>query len=87
MISKKLTEQEKEVLVILMEECGELIQACSKVLRAGKKKEFISTLAQEVADVEVLIDLVESYGIVPATKSGLYLNKLNNLRKWSDLKV
>lgn len=31
----KLTEAEQERLVLLMEECSEVIQACSKILRHG----------------------------------------------------
>ena len=30
-----MTDAERERLVILMEECGEVIQACSKVIRSG----------------------------------------------------
>ena len=31
-----MTEAERERLVMLMEECGEIIQACAKILRYGR---------------------------------------------------
>lgn len=35
LMGKDVTPQEQERLVRLMEECGEVIQACSKILRWG----------------------------------------------------
>ena len=83
-MNKDLTGQEKEILVILMEECAELTQTCSKILRAGKKKDFISEFEQESADVRVMIDLAESSGLIVSDLKKLYQNKINKLRQWSD---
>ena len=86
-MNKDLTGQEKEILVILREECAELTQTCSKILRAGKKKECMDNFHQEVADVRVMIDLAESSGLVVADLKKLYQNKINKLRRWSDLRL
>ena len=40
-----------ELMIITMEECGELTQACSKVLRTDFKDHALQDLKQEVADV------------------------------------
>jgi len=45
-------------LMLLMEECAELIQACSKMLRDGKNINHLSNFAEEVADVEIVIQQV-----------------------------
>ena len=86
MISKKLTEGEKELLVITMEECGELVQACSKILRFGKEHEHMSNLAKETGDVLCMTDLLDSYGLVSTMQSANHAaEKYEKLRKWSDL--
>ena len=42
---------------MLMEECAELIQATNKVMRKGTEDEkAISNLAEEMADVEIMIE-------------------------------
>ena len=52
-----------ELLVIMMEECGELIQACSKALR---KNEFEDNrnLIEEVGDVYTMIEIMHSFDLV-----------------------
>ena len=51
-----------------MEECGELTQACSKVLRHGTDDpKYINNLIEEMGDVQAMIRILEkSYGIDPA---------------------
>lgn len=52
---KKLTK-----LVITMEECGELIRACSKVLRHGvDDPKYLQNLQEEIADVKAMTMLLE----------------------------
>ena len=52
---KKLTK-----LVITMEECGELIRACSKVLRHGvDDPKYLQNLQEEIADVKAMTMLIE----------------------------
>lgn len=86
-MNKDLTGQEKEILVILMEECAELTQTCSKILRAGKKPDYMANFNQEIADVKVMMDLADSSGLITGDIKQLYQKKINNLRKWSDLRL
>ena len=46
-------------LVIGMEECGELIRACSKVLRHGvSDPKYLENLTSEMGDVQAMISVV-----------------------------
>lgn len=49
-------------LILTMEECGELTQACSKVIRRGGDEKSISDLADEAGDVLCLIELLIKLG-------------------------
>ena len=78
-------------MVITMEECGELAQVCSKVLRSRSQLGFISDknlvkLQQEVADVRSMMDLMYIFGLLDheATNKGIEA-KREKLKKWSDL--
>ena len=86
-----------ELLIITMEECGELTQACSKVLRKrdleerelkGKKtlEESMKDLTKEVADVQCMIELLQTEGLVDwaAIRQGVGEPR-TNLKKWSRL--
>ena len=48
----------EKLLVILMEECGELTQRCSKVLRHGAGHKQMQDIHEEAADVKVLLDIL-----------------------------
>lgn len=54
---KNMTEQQ-ELLIITMEECGELTQACSKVLRMGMNTTNYDQLVEELGDVQCMINLI-----------------------------
>jgi len=80
-----------ELMIITMEECAELTQVCSKLLRKRNTEGEISAetrqnLTSEVADVMCMVDLMEEHGLV---KHGDILegidSKRQKLRKWSDL--
>mgnify|MGYP002725550193 CR=1 FL=1 len=86
-----------ELLIITMEECGELTQACSKVLRKrdleerelkGNKtlEESMKDLAKEVADVQCMIELMQTEGLVDWAdiRQGV-TEKRTKLKKWSRL--
>jgi NTP pyrophosphatase (non-canonical NTP hydrolase) len=46
-------------LVITMEECGELIRACSKVMRHGiEDPKYLSNLIDEMGDVRAMISVL-----------------------------
>ena len=47
------------LLLLTMEECGELIQACSKLYRHDFKEKVRKELSKEIADVEVMINLLK----------------------------
>ena len=56
-INNKL-EYNTELLVITMEECGEMIEACSKAIRC---EDYINNdrLIEEVGDVLCMIDIMK----------------------------
>ncbi len=83
-----------ELMVITMEECGELTQACSKVLRTRENNfssktistEALDDLAKEVADVMCMIELMQEEGLVdPLDISEGIQNKREKLKVWSSL--
>ena len=56
-------------MVITMEECGELIQACSKVLRSRSRLGHIPEdkrieLQKEMADVRCMMDLMYKFEFI-----------------------
>jgi hypothetical protein len=66
-----LTDREREVLVILMEECAEVIQAASKLIRFGKETRpddlhlpNSEVLGIEIGDLKCMIDNVLFEGII-----------------------
>lgn len=52
------------LLIVTMEECGELVQACSKVYRHGNKKADRKLLSEEVGDVLAMMNLLIEEGLV-----------------------
>ena len=79
----------QQLLVITIEECGELIQACSKALRRGELYEHSDSeteLKQEIADVQAMINLMVEWDVLSWTEieNGVE-RKRNKLTKWSEL--
>ncbi len=71
-------------MVITMEECGELVQACSKKLRGSKTSTKL--LLEEVGDVQCMIDLIVENGLLAREdKSSRVQVKRDKLKRWSDL--
>ena len=81
-----MTRQE-ELLTITMEECGELIQACSKVIRTkGVDIRYCNNLAEELGDVTLMIDLLIEHGYVTNREiEARKTAKEAKLKKWSIL--
>jgi len=82
-INKKL-EYNTELMVITMEECGELIEACSKAIRCENYKD--DRLTEEVGDVLFMINLIMDRGLV--TSEGISERmeiKNKKLKKYSNL--
>ena len=78
----------KETLTILSEECAEVIQATSKLIRFGPyDEEHVSELEQELADVMAMVIILEYYGYVKMEniKEGI-IPKLTKLKKYSKIK-
>ena len=75
----------QELMVILMEECGELIQEASKNLRRGElfnNKKF----KDEVGDVYTMIDLLHEWDVVSWDEIEKRREvKRKKLSQWSDL--
>ena len=79
----------QELLVITMEEWGELIQACSKALRRGElytNSDSEQQLKQEIADVYCMIELMQDWDILSweEIERGVE-RKREKLKKWSKL--
>ena len=78
-------------MIITMEECGELVQACSKVLRTMTKEgdiraDALENLIQEVGDVMCMIELMEDHGLMKRSEVLVATDaKREKLRRWSEL--
>jgi NTP pyrophosphatase (non-canonical NTP hydrolase) len=75
----------QELLTITMEECGELIQACSKAIRCDDYYDNES-LIEELGDVNYMIELMHQYDLV-SLKDLVDRGKIKKekLKKWSSL--
>jgi NTP pyrophosphatase (non-canonical NTP hydrolase) len=58
---------EKELLTIMMEECGEVIQACSKIIRFGATDDKLLNLQKELGDLFQMMELAHQYDLVSWT--------------------
>ncbi len=75
----------QELLTITMEECGELIQACSKAIRCDDYYNN-EKLIEEIGDVQCMIDLIRQYDLVSLTEINNRVDiKEKKLKKWSSL--
>ena len=84
-IENNITQRE-EALVILMEECGELTQACSKMIRSGGDTKYERQLQDEVGDVLALIEVLKMSGLVTDKQIEDRMKvKKEKLMKWSML--
>jgi NTP pyrophosphatase (non-canonical NTP hydrolase) len=82
-----MREQKKinEILDLLQEECGEVVQMVSKARRFGLEEKR-EDLVKEIGDVSLLIELLQAYQLF--TESELQeakLNKSKKLAKWSTI--
>ncbi len=75
--------KKEEMLVITMEECGELIQACSKMLRFGEDQDY-TQLQEEIGDVMCMIEILRDGGLVSDKQIADRIKvKKEKLMKWS----
>ena len=76
----------EEMLVITMEECGELIQACSKVIRTKGKTKYLRNLQDEIGDVMTMIEIMKMSGLVTDEQiTDRMKEKKEKLMTWSML--
>jgi NTP pyrophosphatase (non-canonical NTP hydrolase) len=76
----------EEMLVITMEECGELIQACSKMIRSKGKTKYLRNLQDEIGDVMTMIEIMKMSGLVTDEQiADRMVEKKEKLMKWSML--
>ena len=91
MVSKQMKslDARQQLLVIAMEECGELIQACSKALRRGELYEHSDSeteLKKEVGDVYAMLELLVEWDVLSWTEIENRRDiKRMKLSRWSDL--
>ena len=82
----------QEALIILQEECAEVIQAVSKCYRFGLDNQHKSGATQranlelEVGDMLALVDILVDQGVIDLNNlQTAKLNKVEKLKKWSSL--
>ena len=83
----------QEILTILMEECGELIQQCSKLLRkraseGDVSEETLRKLTDEVGDVLCMIELLQKFNLIKWDEvEERERVKLEKLKKYSNIEI
>jgi len=86
-----LNDSQKEILLIAQEECAEVTQAISKIMRFGIDESFNNAtnrqrLVEELGDLYCMIELIVESGMVERTDllnaSG---NKRKKLMQWSKI--
>ena len=82
-----LHDEMQELMVLTMEECGELIQACSKSLRKDNYRTN-KNLKEELGDVYTMIQLMHELDIVSWEELDERVKvKRKKLKTWSRLIV
>ena len=77
---------DEEILTITMEECAEVIQACSKIIRFGSSNKNIKELEKEFGDLLCMLELLHDYDYVSFSELERNLNlKKEKLKKWSSI--
>ena len=87
-----ITDLDREIMLITQEECAEVTQAISKVFRFGflsqhNGKSNRQHLAEELGDLQCMIDLLVGTGMVTQEELNLAKSaKREKLRNWSNIK-
>ena len=83
---KKIKDSNTQLLVITMEECGELTQVCSKVLRHGADQDRFNHLIEEAGDVLCMLKLLNEWGFYSWEDLETRVEfKKKKLKRWSRL--
>jgi NTP pyrophosphatase (non-canonical NTP hydrolase) len=88
-----MNSKEKEILDITQEECAEVVVAISKIsrfgmdnLKPGKPKTNREHLAEELGDLQAMIDLCIKFNLVGSEQVSIAAdNKIAKLKKWSNI--
>lgn len=88
-----MNENTREILLILQEECAEVTQAISKCFRfgldnvkPGKPKTNRQHLAEELGDLQAMIDLCVITGLISKEEIDTAGdNKIEKLKVWSNI--
>jgi len=88
-----MNSKEKEILDITQEECAEVIVAISKIsrfgldnIKPGKPKTNRDHLAEELGDLQAMIDLCIKFDLVGSEQVSIAAeNKIAKLKKWSNI--
>ena len=81
----RMKNQLQELMTITMEECGELIQQCSKAIRCDNYHDN-EKLTEEVGDVMCMLELLHEYDLI--SWEDVYERvevKKKKLKRWSNL--
>ena len=81
----RMEDQLQELMTITMEECGELIQQCSKDIRCDDYRDN-EKLIEEVGDVMCMMELMHEYDLI--SWEDVYERvevKKKKLKRWSNL--
>lgn len=74
------------MLIITMEECGELVHACSKVIRTKGLAKYRRNLRDEIGDVMCMIEILKMSGLVTEEQIQERMKeKRRKLEKWSNI--
>lgn len=90
-LNKSPINELQQLMIITAEECGELVQRCSKIVRKYSTKQEIQEdqrikLIEEVGDVYCMISLMIEQGITDWKELEERANvKKEKLRMWSSL--
>lgn len=79
---------DNEALVILMEECAEVIQAASKIIRFGRGIHSLNNLNKEIGDLLCMVLILKQQGLIDQDiLPNQIISKLEKLRTYSSLDI
>lgn len=82
----KYNESSTELLTVLMEECGEVIQEAAKIMRFGQQPENLVRFEKEIGDLQCMISLCQEYDLISFTNIEEYAEqKREKLKQWSEI--
>ena len=91
-----MNDETREILLILQEECAEVVQAVSKCMRfgpdqikPGKDCTNMNMLEEEIGDLFAMVELLTDLNI-GATVEGIEQakrNKFDKLKRWSGITI